>query len=99
MSENKPTETKITFGKIFWPSFLAVFIAGIVGMIFFFLILGGVIGSFSDFGPKPLSIEDKTILHMQLDGEILNKGKSEFDPSTLNVNESMGLPDILYGIS
>ncbi len=67
MSENKPTEPKITFGKIFWPSFLAVFIAGIVGMIFFFLILGGVIGSFSDFGPKPLSIEDKTILHMQLD--------------------------------
>lgn len=99
MSENKTTEPKITFGKIFWPSFLAVFIAGIVGMIFFFLILGGVIGSFSDFGPKPLSIEDKTILHMQLDGEILNKGKSEFDPSSFNVNESMGLPDILYGIS
>jgi hypothetical protein len=38
MSENKPSEPKITFGKIFWPSFLAVFIAGIVGMIFFFLI-------------------------------------------------------------
>jgi len=99
MTENKPTESKITFGKVFWPSFLAVFIAGIVGMIFFFLILGGVIGSFSDFGPKPLSIEDKTILHMELDGAILDKGKSEFDPSSFNVNVSMGLPDILYGLS
>lgn len=93
------TETKISFGKIFWPSFLAVFVAGLVGMIFFFLILGGIVGSFSEFGPKPLAIKDKTILHMQLDGEILEKGKTEFDPSSFNLNETMGLPDILYGIS
>jgi protease-4 len=93
------TETKISFGKIFWPSFLAVFVAGLVGMIFFFLILGGIVGSFSEFGPKPLAIKDKTILHMQLDGEILEKGKTEFDPSSFNLNETMGLPDILHGIS
>ncbi len=93
------TDTKISFGKIFWPSFLAVFVAGLVGMIFFFLILGGIVGSFSEFGPKPLAIKDKTILHMQLDGEILEKGKAEFDPSSFNVKETMGLPDILHGIS
>jgi protease IV len=92
------SETKISFGKIFWPSFLAVFIAGFVGMIFFFLVLGGIIGSFSSFGPKPLSLEDKTILHVQLNGEIREKGKSEFDPNTFDVVEAIGLPDILYSL-
>ena len=92
------SETKISFGKIFWPSFLAVFIAGLVGMIFFFLILGGIIGSFGSFGPKPLALEDKTILHVQLDGEIREKGKSEFDPSNFDVIESIGLPDVLYSL-
>lgn len=99
MSETTPTPTqttgKITFGKIFWPSFLAVFVAGLVGMIFFFLILGGIIGSFGDFGPKPLALEDKTILHVQLNGEIRDKSKSEFNPSELQMNNFIGLPDLL----
>ncbi|MEY3742867.1 MAG: hypothetical protein RL371_1778, partial [Bacteroidota bacterium] len=39
------SENRLSFGKLFWPSFLAVFVAGLVGMVFFFLILGGIIGS------------------------------------------------------
>jgi protease-4 len=92
------TNNKISFGKVFWPSFLAVFLAGLVGMIFFFLILGGIIGSFSEFGPEPLALEDKTILHLKLDGQILEKGKSEFDPMNLQLSESAGLPDILFAL-
>jgi protease-4 len=92
------TNNKISFGKVFWPSFLAVFLAGLVGMMFFFLILGGIIGSFSEFGPEPLALEDKTILHLKLDGQILEKGKSEFDPMNLQLSESAGLPDILYAL-
>ncbi len=94
MSENN----KVSFSKIFWPSFLAVFIAGLVGMIFFFLVLGGVIGSFSDFGPEPVAIKDKTILHMSLNGTILEKGKSEFDATSFTMNNNSGLPDILYAL-
>ena len=89
---------KVSFGKIFWPSFLAVFIAGLVGMIFFFLILGGIIGSFSDFGPEPLALKDKTILHLKLNGEILEKGKSEFNPMNFEMTENPGLPDILFAL-
>ncbi len=92
------TNNKFSFGKVFWPSFLAVFLAGLVGMIFFFLILGGIIGSFSEFGPEPLALEDKTILHLKLDGQILEKGKSEFDPMNLQLSESAGLPDILFAL-
>ena len=64
------TENRLSFGKLFWPSFLAVFVAGLVGMVFFFLILGGIIGSFGDFGPAPLALQDKTVLHLKLTGSI-----------------------------
>ena len=73
--QNNTSGNKISFGKLFWPSFLAVFIAGLVGMIFFFLVLGGIIGSFSEFGPEPMALKDKTILHLKLNGTILEKGK------------------------
>ena len=73
------SDNKITFGKVFWPSFLAVLIMSIVGLLIFFLILGGIIGSFGDFGPKPLAVKDKTVLHMTLDGEIAEKGENSFD--------------------
>ena len=46
------TDKKIGFGKIFWPSFLAVFIMSVIGLLIFALILGGVIGRFGEFGPK-----------------------------------------------
>ena len=67
------TESKVSFGKVFWPSLVAIMIASIAGLVFFFLILGGIIGAFSDFGPEPLELKEKTILHKQLQGTILEK--------------------------
>lgn len=92
------SENKISFSRVFWPSFLAVLIAGIVGMVIFFVILGGVIGSMSDFEAPPITIEDKTILHMQLDGEIVEKGKSEFNTGSFQVDSKIGLPDLLFAL-
>jgi protease IV len=93
------TESKVTFGKVFWPSLVAIIIASIVGIIFFFLILGGIIGSFSDFGPEPLAIKDKTILQMQLKGAILEKANAKLDPIALTITQSIGLADILFGLN
>ncbi len=93
------TEGKVSFGKVFWPSLLAIIIASIVGIIFFFLILGGIIGSFSDFGPEPLAIKDKTILQMELKGTILEKADAELDPNTLTLTKNIGLSDILFGLN
>lgn len=92
------SESKISFGKIFWPSLLAVFIVSIIGMLLFFLVLGGIIGSFGEFGPKPLAIKDKTVLHMTLNGEIAEKTENSFDAGTLSLNKTIGLSDILYGL-
>jgi len=92
------TEKKITFGKIFWPSFLAVFIMSIIGLIIFSLILGGIVGSFGNFGPKPLAIKNNTVLHMTLSGEIGEKSSSTFNPSSFQMDKKVGLSDILYGL-
>jgi len=93
------TESKVSFGKVFWPSLVAIMIASIAGLVFFFLILGGIIGAFSDFGPEPLALKEKTILHMQLKGTILEKAVTELDPTTFTISKSIGLPDILYGLT
>lgn len=91
-------ENKITFGKIFWPSLLAVFIMSIIGLFIFILIIGGIIGSFGEFGPKPLSLKNNTVLHMVLDGEIGETSNSTFDPTSFQVNRTIGLSDLLFGI-
>lgn len=92
------SEQRLSFGKLFWPSFLAVFVAGLVGMVFFFLILGGIIGSFGDFEPEPLALQDKTVLHIKLEGVIADKSSQSLDPAALKVDRSTGLPELLNGL-
>lgn len=92
------SEQRISFGKLFWPSFLAVFIAGLVGMIFFFLILGGIIGSFGEFGPEPLALQDKTVLHLKLAGTIQDESDETFDPTAFRLDRTIGLPEIIVGL-
>lgn len=91
MSEKKV----VTFGRVFWPSLLAVVIVALIGMLIFFSIVGGIIGS---FGEKPsLSISPKTVLHLTLEGNIAEKSSSKFNTSMMGVENTIGLSDILYG--
>ena len=92
------TDTKITFSRIFWPTLVAIGISLTLGLVLFFLILGGVIGSFSEFGPEPYAVENKSILHVTLKGTIQEKSNSEFDPSAFQLNETVGLSDILFAL-
>lgn len=92
------TDTKIPFSRIFWPTLVAIGIALSLGLVFFFLILGGIIGSFSEFGPEPYAIENKSILHVTLKGTIQEKTNSEFDPSSFQFNVSVGLSDVLFAL-
>jgi protease-4 len=92
------SENRLSFGKLFWPSFLAVFVAGLVGMVFFFLVLGGIIGSFGDFGPEPLALQNKTVLHLRLSGTVQDISEQSFDPTALRLDHTMGLPEILVGL-
>jgi protease-4 len=92
------TDTKIPFSRIFWPTLVAIGIALSFGLVFFFLILGGIIGSFSDFGPAPYAIENKSILHVTLEGNIQEKSNNEFNTSSFQLNKSLGLSDILFAL-
>lgn len=92
------SENRISFAKLFWPSFLAVLIAGLVGTLLFFLVIGGIIGSFGDFGPQPLNLKDNTVLHVRLSGTISDSETESIDPYTLRVDKSLNLSEIIIGL-
>lgn len=94
---NTPPQKKVTFGRIFWPSLVAVIVASIVSMILFFVMVGGIIGSLTPES-TPVSITENTVLHMKLDGQISEKASSSFDPMSFKMNTQLGLGDILHGI-
>lgn len=91
-------DQKVPFTRVFWPALVAIVIALFLGMVFFLLVVGGIIGSFASFGPEPYSVASGSVLKMTLSGTIQEKSNSEFNPSSFSLDESLGLPDILYAI-
>lgn len=89
-------EKKVTFGRIFWPSFWAALIVSILGLIIWLIVISGIISSFDT--ETGLMVKDKTILHMELNGPIGDKGNSEFDPMSFTMNNTAGLTDILHAL-
>ncbi|MDG1146890.1 MAG: signal peptide peptidase SppA [Crocinitomicaceae bacterium] len=89
-------EKKISFGRIFWPSFWAAIIVSILGVLIWVGIIGGIISSF-DHEPS-FEVKNKTVLHMTLSGNIGEKGSSSFDPSTFSMNNTLSLASILHGL-
>jgi len=95
MSDN----TKVSFGKVFWPSLVAILIASIISMILFFTALGGLISSFSSgFDAKQISVNNNSVLHVKLNSQITEVSSVKFDPLQMKVNGSAGLNDLLVGI-
>lgn len=89
------TDKKISFGRIFWPSFLAVLIVSIVGMLIFFIVLGGTIAS---FGVKEVkALPQNTVLHLTLEGNITETSSSKINAPLMAIESSIGLSDLLYG--
>ena len=91
MSEKK----EITFGKIFWPSLVAVLIVSLVGILIFMVFLGGIIGSLGE--EKTMIIEKNTVLRLTLEGDLAEKSSVTFDPAGMGIRSTTGLADILYG--
>ncbi len=89
-------EKKISFGRIFWPSLWSALIVSILGVIIWVLVIGGFLSSFEK--ESGLKVEDKTVLHVTLNGQIGEKGRSSFNPSTFQMDNTVGLADILHGL-
>jgi len=90
------TEKKITFWKIFWPTFVAIIIVSAIYALIFFGIIGAIIAGVSDNDSNESS--SKTILHMTLDGVITENSSSKLNPSSLSIEKKIGLSDILFGL-
>lgn len=89
------SEKKVTFGRIFWPSLVAVLIASIISILLFFVGLGGLIGGLSQ--SEAFYVEDKSVLHLTLNGEIAENGSTRLEQASLSISSIIGLSDILYG--
>jgi protease-4 len=89
----------MTFWKTFWASLIASVVSGLIIIGVFFLILTGIISSFSNMlESKKLTVKENTILHMELDGVIGDYTYAAFDPSTFQMIKQLGLSEILEGI-
>lgn len=90
-------QKKLTFGRIFWPSFVAVIVASVVGSIIFILVLSGIIGGLT---PKQSTVkaEANSVLHVRLDGKVGEKTTSHFDIGSMKLNTNLGLSDLLHGL-
>ena len=85
------TPTKVSFWRIFWPSLIAGMVLSVIGWIFWLVLLS------SAFSEEP-EIKDKTVLHLELNGEIAERSDSKFNPGAIGVDSKIGLADILSGI-
>lgn len=93
MEEEK--KVKISFWKIFWPTFIAICITSFIGWMITLIFFGGIIAAFS--GKQDAAIKENTVLHLTLKGEITEKGKTDLNAANFNVSNSLGLRDLLLG--
>lgn len=89
------TQKKITFGRIFWPSFWAAIVVSLLGALIWFIIITVFVSGFS---PEPYSIKEKSILHMKLDNGVSERGSTNFDPMTFTVDNKLSLAAVLHGL-
>jgi len=89
-------EHKISFGKIFWPSFWSAIIVSILGIIIWVFVLGGLISSLDN--SSVFEIKENSVLHMTLQGKIVEKRITSFDPSTFQIEKSLSLSEIIHGL-
>lgn len=91
-----PTNNTVTFKRIFWPSLVAGLVVSIIGLVLWLLVIFGVIGSFGSY--ETYEIEDNSILHMKLEGEIGESGVTKFNRSTFGISQKLGLAEIMRGL-
>lgn len=89
------TDKKISFGRIFWPSFWAALIVSVLGLLIWVIVISSLV---SGFEPEGLKVKKKTVLHMTLNGPIGEKGQTNLDPFTFTVDNKLSLASILHGL-
>jgi protease-4 len=89
------SERKITFGRIFWPTFWAAILVSLLGALIWFIVISVFV---SGFTPEPYSLKNKSILHMKLDNGVNERGETKLDPSTFTIDNKLSLAAVLHGL-
>ena len=87
---------RVTFGRIFWPSLWAALTISVIGFIIWIVVISSVVGGIN--ADKGFSVENKTVLHMTLDGSIQEKGSSTLDFPLMKMKYKIGISEILHGL-
>lgn len=90
------SNSKVSFGKVFWPSLVAFLVAGILVILFVSTVVSGLIVSAVGGDDK---VDDSPILHLTLNGALKDQSASKLDVYSMNVSRSFGLSEILYGLN
>lgn len=90
------TQKKVTFGRIFWPAFWAALIVSILGLIIWAIVISSAIGGFGK--PTTMEVKGKTVLHITLDDRITERGGTNLDKTSFQIDSKTGLSDLLYGL-
>lgn len=90
---------KVTFWKVFFPSLVALLVASIISIIFFFSTMGAFIGKyFGDSSTIDKGIKDKTFLHLDFKEVIGDVGFNRLNTSNFSLEQQQGLGEIIYGL-
>jgi len=84
------TEKKVSFWRIFWPALTAAVMVSLIGWIITIAVIGGLMGE----EPEP---KDRTVLHLTLSGKIGETSNASINGTSLTVDKTTGLSDLLYG--
>ena len=90
VQNNFMTEKKVSFWRIFWPALTAAVIVSLIGWIITIAVIGGLMGE----EPEP---KDRTVLHLTLSGKIGETSNASINGTSLTVDKTTGLSDLLYG--
>ena len=89
------SEKKISFGRVFWPTFWSALIVSLLGVLVWFIVIGSFMSSFEQ---KGMEIKDKTILHLTLEGTITERSGGDFNPLSFSIDKGISLAALLHGI-
>jgi protease-4 len=97
MSDN--TVRKVSFWRIFFPSLVALLVASIISIFFFFSTLGGFIDKYLGSSSLPNSdLKDKTFLYLQFNEPLGDVGYNRINTSSFSFEKQQGLAEIIYGL-
>jgi len=87
---------KISFWRVFFPSLIALLVASIISIIFFFSTLTRVIDKYST-STEP-ELKDNTFLHLTFDKTVGDVGYGKIDLASYKLSQQQGLSEIIYGL-